>query len=267
MRFFSEFLHKAGVTDVADIKTNDILGFLQSLKQNKLATSSVVRYQVTIRNFFKFLLREGILKKDPVFILELPRRERRLPQVMNEAEVEALLNGPFLIKDKRRQIRDAAMLEVIYATGLRVSELVGLTLNAVEMTVGYVRVKGKGGKERIVPIGDAAKEAVQTYLAESRPFLVKRNTDYLFLTQRGDCFTRQGFWKLLKRYLKMVNVTKHVTPHTLRHSFATHLIEHGADLRSVQVMLGHADISTTQIYTHINTAMLKRMYDKYHPRS
>jgi integrase/recombinase XerD len=267
LKRFSDFLNRAGITDVQGIKTDEILGFLKSLKNNNLSSSSVVRYQVTIRNFFRFLLKEGILKKDPVHILELPKRDRKLPQVMNESEVESLLNSPSMIQDKKRQIRDKAMLEVMYATGLRVSELVGMTLNSIEMTVGYIKVKGKGGKERIVPIGDAAKEAVAQYLDESRPAFLRRTTDCLFLTQQGDCFTRQGFWKLLKTYLKKINITKHVSPHTLRHSFATHLLEHGADLRSVQLMLGHSDISTTQIYTHVNTEMLKRMYDKYHPRS
>ncbi len=267
LKRFSGYLDKSGVTTVNAISTDRILGFLRMLKDSSLTSSSVVRCQVTIRNFFRFLLKEGILKKDPVHILELPKRERRLPQVMNEYEVEQLLTAPSMIKDEKRQLRDRAMFELLYATGLRVSELAGLTLNAVEMTVGYVRVKGKGSKERIVPIGDAAKEAIAKYLADCRRAYLKRSTDYLFLTQQGKRFTRQGFWKLLKTYLKRINITKHVTPHTLRHSFATHLLEHGADLRSVQLMLGHSDISTTQIYTHINTQMLKRMYDKYHPRS
>jgi integrase/recombinase XerD len=267
LKRFSDFLNRSGITNVGDIKTDKILGFLKSLKTNNLSSSSVVRYQVSIRNFFRFLLKEGILKKDPVHILELPKRDRKLPQVMNESEVESLLNSPSMIRDKKRQIRDKAMLEVMYATGLRVSELVGMTLNSIEMTVGYIKVKGKGGKERIVPIGDAAKEAVAQYLEEGRPAFLRHTTDCLFLTQQGDCFTRQGFWKLLKTYLKQTNIKKHVTPHTLRHSFATHLLEHGADLRSVQLMLGHSDISTTQIYTHINTEMLKKIYDKYHPRT
>jgi len=266
LKRFSEFMSKYHITDVKDIKTDHILNFLQSLKNDHLS-SSVIRCQVTIRNFFKFMLKEGMLQRDPIHILELPKRAKKLPQVMSESEVESLLNSPSLIKNQERQIRDKAMLEVMYATGLRVSELVTLTLNSLEMTVGYIRVKGKGGKERIVPVGDAAKEAIAQYLTQSRPKFLKYNTDYLFLTQQGKQFTRQGFWKLLKNYLKMLNITKHITPHTLRHSFATHLLAHGADLRSVQLMLGHADISTTQIYTHINTEMLKKMYDKYHPRS
>ncbi|MCL4469450.1 MAG: site-specific tyrosine recombinase XerD [Deltaproteobacteria bacterium] len=267
LKRFSDFLHGAGITDVSGITTDRILVFLKSLKTSRLSSSSVVRYQVTIRNFFRFMLKEGVLKKDPVHILELPKRDRKLPQVMNESEIESLLNSPSLIQDKKRQLRDKAMFEVMYATGLRVSELVGLTLNSIEMTVGFIKVKGKGSKERIVPIGDAAKEAVARYLEEGRPAFLRRTTDALFLTQQGEAFSRQGFWKLLKTYLKKTNITKPVTPHTLRHSFATHLLEHGADLRSVQLMLGHSDISTTQIYTHINTEMLKRIYDKYHPRS
>ncbi len=267
LKRFTGFMAGRGITDTADITTDAVLGFLSGLRNNGLSGSSVVRYQVTVRNFFRFMLREGILKKDPVHVLELPKRDRILPHVMNEAEVESLLNSPLLIRDKKRQLRDKAMFEVMYATGLRVSELVTMSLNSLEMTVGYVRVKGKGGKERIVPVGDAAKEAVAAYLEAGRPALLKHTTDALFLTQQGEPFTRQGFWKLLKSYLSRLNIHKHVTPHTLRHSFATHLLEHGADLRSVQIMLGHSDISTTQIYTHINTEMLKRMYDKYHPRS
>ena len=267
LKRFSDFMHGAGITDVSGITTDGILDFLKSLKTARLSPSSVVRYQVTVRNFFRFMLKEGVLKKDPVHTLELPKRDRKLPQVMNESEVESLLNSPSLIQDGKRRLRDRAMLEVMYATGLRVSELVGMTLNSIEMTVGFIKVKGKGSKERIVPIGDAAKEAVARYLEEGRPAFLRRTTNALFLTQQGESFTRQGFWKLLKTYLKKSDITKHVTPHTLRHSFATHLLEHGADLRSVQLMLGHSDISTTQIYTHINTEMLKRMYDKFHPRS
>lgn len=267
LKRFAVYLHANGITDTADITTDAILGFLKELRISGLSGSSAVRYQVTVRTFFRFMLREGILKKDPVHILELPKRDRKLPHVMNEAEVESLLNSPLLVRDKKRRLRDKAMFEVMYATGLRVSELVNMTLNSLEMTVGYVKVKGKGGKERIVPVGDAAKDAVAAYLEAGRPALLKRTTDALFLTQQGKPFTRQGFWKLLKSYLNKLNIHKQVTPHTLRHSFATHLLEHGADLRSVQIMLGHSDISTTQIYTHINTEMLKRMYDKYHPRS
>lgn len=267
LKRFSQFLEKSGITTVHAITTDKILGFLNVLENGGMRSTSIVRYQVTIRNFFRFLLKEGVLKKDPVHLLELPKRERRLPQVMNEQEVEELLKAPSLIRDKKRQTRDRAMFELLYATGLRVSELVNLNLNSVEMTVGYLRVRGKGSKERIVPMGETAKEMIGKYLVECRQAYLKRSTEFLFLTQQGRKFTRQGFWKMLKTYLKMIRITKHVTPHTLRHSFATHLLEHGADLRSVQLMLGHSDISTTQIYTHINTAMLKRMYDKYHPRS
>lgn len=267
LKRFSLYLSGSGTVEVQTITTDNILKFLSLLKDSRLSSSSRIRYQVTIRNFFKFMLKEGILKKDPVQILEIPKRDRKLPQVMNEQEVEQLLNAPSSLKDENRQARDRAMLELLYATGLRVSELVGLRLNSLEMTVGYIRVKGKGSKERIVPMGDFAKEAIARYINESRHAYLKHDTDYLFLTQQGNLFTRQGFWKLLKTYLKILDITKHITPHTMRHSFATHLLSHGADLRSVQLMLGHSDISTTQIYTHINAEMLRRMYDKYHPRS
>lgn len=267
LKMFSGYLAGLKITDAQAITTDRILQFLSTLKNKKMSSASLVRHQVTIRNFFKFMLKEGILKKDPVHILEMPKRDRKLPHVMNEQEVKQLLNAPFMIKDANRQLRDRAMLELLYATGLRVSELVGLTLNSLEMTVGYIRVTGKGSKERIVPMGEVAKESVAAYLGASRQTYVSHDTNYLFLTRQGDRFTRQGFWKLLKTYLKMQRVTKHITPHTMRHSFATHLLSHGADLRSVQLMLGHSDISTTQIYTHINAEMLKRMYDKYHPRS
>ncbi len=267
LKMFSTYIDGLGVVDVKAVTAEHVRGFLAGLKGTGTSLSSLVRYQVTIRNFFRFMLKEGVLRKDPVLILEMPRRDRRLPQVMSEQEVERLLAGPSSIADADRRARDSAMLELLYATGLRVSELVELRLNSIEMTVGYVRVRGKGGKERIVPMGDVAKGAVVAYLSSARQAYLTRDTDYLFLTQRGGRFTRQGFWKLLKGYLTSLNITKHVTPHTMRHSFATHLLANGADLRSVQLMLGHSDISTTQIYTHINAEMLRRMYDRYHPRS
>ncbi|MCL4558186.1 MAG: site-specific tyrosine recombinase XerD [Deltaproteobacteria bacterium] len=267
LKMFSDHLDGLGITDVQSVTAGHLRGFLGTLKGRGASLSSLVRYQVTVRNFFRFMLKEGVLKKDPVLILEMPKRDRRLPQVMSEQEVEQLLAAPSAIEDTDRRIRDSAMLELLYATGLRVSELVEMKLNSLEMTVGYVRVKGKGSKERIIPMGDAARESVAAYLGTARQAYLTHATDYLFLTRQGNRFTRQGFWKLLRGYLKTLHITRHVTPHTMRHSFATHLLSHGADLRSVQLMLGHSDISTTQIYTHINSEMLKRMYDKYHPRA
>ncbi|MCL4478971.1 MAG: site-specific tyrosine recombinase XerD [Deltaproteobacteria bacterium] len=267
LKRFIEYLDKSSVTDTQDIKTDMIVRFLKMLKKNGLSHTSVMRYQVTIRNFFKFLMKQSVTKSDPAHILELPKRDRKLPDTMNENEINLILSAPSMLKDKKRYFRDNAMFETLYATGIRVSELVGLKLNDLEMTAGYIKVKGKGSKERLIPFGEAAKDAIQQYLEHSRQLYLKHNVDYLFLTERHNRFTRQGFWKLLKEYLKILDIKKHISPHTLRHSFATHMLEHGADLRSVQLMLGHSDISTTQVYTHLNTEILKQMYDKFHPRS
>ena len=232
----------------------------------RLSRRSLARSISAIRTFFKFLVLEGIIQENPARLLEVPKVSRRLPGILNEREIELLLNQPSPLTSIG--IRDKAMLELLYASGLRVSELVSLKLNNVNLKIGYIKVMGKGAKERFVPIGEKAITALKTYITRARSKFDKgRGSPYLFLNNRGKPFSRQGFWKLLKCYARKAGIKKRITPHVIRHSFATHLLQNGADLRSVQMMLGHSDISTTQIYTHIDRTYLKEVYKKYHPRA
>jgi integrase/recombinase XerD len=251
---------------VTSLDRAEVPRYLLTLREAGLSPRSVARHLSAIRQFHRFLVREGHASEDPTSHLESPRPWRRLPTVLSSDEVDRLLapgqpTAP-------QGLRDRAMLEVLYASGLRVSELVGLRLADLNLAGGILRVLGKGNKERLVPIGDAAVESLRIYLADGRPKLERRRASpHLFLGRHGRGLTRQMFWQLLKRYVRAAGITKPVTPHTLRHSFATHLLERGADLRSVQLMLGHADIGTTQIYTHLTRAHLKAIYDKHHPRA
>jgi integrase/recombinase XerD len=227
---------------------------------------SVARWLVAARRFFTYLVDEGVRTENPTAHLELPKAWRALPKVMSFDEVEALLAAPD--RAEPRGLRDAAMLELLYATGLRVSELVGLKLGDIQLDAGYLRCMGKGSKERVVPMGAQADASLRAYLSNGRPeILGKRRGDALFVNVRGGPLSRQGFWKILKAYARTAGIRTPVSPHTVRHSFATHLLENGADLRSVQIMLGHADISTTQIYTHVNRERLRRLYRDFHPRA
>lgn len=248
------------------ITTSEIRGYLLRLREKKLSSATLARNLSSLKSFFRFLATEGHIKTNPAEILESPTPWRKLPEVIALPEVENLLNAPDL--KNASGLRDKAMLEVLYATGVRVSELISLKIKDIDLQVGYLRTMGKGAKERIVPIGDMAKESVQNYLLKARPrFLKNRNVPELFLTRLGKKMTRQGFWKILKKYALRAGLTNRVSPHTLRHAFATHLLDRGADLRSVQQMLGHSDISTTQIYTHILEARMKQIHDRYHPRA
>ncbi|HLU23791.1 site-specific tyrosine recombinase XerD [Lederbergia graminis] len=250
-----------------DVSRIHIVHFLAFLKQEGKSAKTVARHIASIRAFHQFLLREKAVDQDPSVHIETPHMERTLPKVLNFKEVELLLNTP----DETTPfgIRDKAMLELLYATGIRVSELINLDLEHVHLTMGFVRCIGKGNKERIVPIGNIAAKAIENYLHSSRSKLrsAKHKTEALFLNHHGNRLTRQGFWKIIKKLAAEANIEKDLTPHTLRHSFATHLLENGADLRSVQEMLGHADISTTQIYTHVSKTRLKDVYAQYHPRA
>ncbi|MEE4352231.1 MAG: site-specific tyrosine recombinase XerD [Desulfatiglans sp.] len=230
-----------------------------------LSSRSVARNVSAIKTFFRFLVSEGIIRDSPARLVETPRLQKKLPMVLSRSEVERLLSQPDLSRPKGR--RDSAILELLYATGLRVSELVGLKLVNINLEAGYVRTLGKGSKERIVPMGEKAVESVRRYVSEGRS-LHKKGSDspYLFLNPSGDRLSRQGFWKIIKKYAKMGGIQKRITPHSLRHSFASHLVAGGADLRSVQIMLGHEDIATTQIYTHVTRERLKEVHEKYHPR-
>ncbi len=231
--------------------------YLDSLYRSGLASRSIARHLATLRNFYGFLLREGRLDNDPTAFLPSPKQWRNLPKYLNIKEVDSLLTSPD--PSKATGLRDRAMLELLYATGLRVSELCQLELSDLDLNLGVLRVMGKGNKQRIVPVGKSALQAVSRYLDCARPGILRcRGSRYLFVTARGSRMTRQAFWKLLAGHGKQVGIFRRLTPHVIRHSFATHLLEGGADLRSVQMMLGHADISTTQIYTHVMRSRLRK---------
>ena len=239
---------------------------VDSLYGAGMSTRSVARHVTTLRNFYRFLMEKGALDFDPTSLLAPPRHWQTLPHYLNQQQVSDLLAAPDLTKPQG--LRDRAMLEFLYATGLRVSELCKVRVSDLEMNMGYVRVTGKGNKQRIVPVGKAALEAVARYLESGRSGLLKRRASpYLFVTNRGGAMTRQAFWKLLAGYGKRAGMFRNLTPHVIRHTFATHLLEGGADLRSVQTMLGHADISTTQIYTHVMRSRLRNTVDRHHPRA
>jgi integrase/recombinase XerD len=240
--------------------------YLLALRESGLSPRSVARHLSAIRQFHRFLVRQGRATEDPTAHVESPKPWRRLPGVLNTEEVERLLAVPQ--PTTPAGLRDRAILEVMYASGLRVSEAVGLRLAHLDLGVGILRVVGKGDKERLVPVGDMALDSVRDYLKRGRPALAKEPpAEQLFLGRHGRGLTRQTVWHLITRCAQVAGITKPVSPHTLRHSFATHLLEGGADLRAVQLMLGHADIGTTQIYTHLSRSHLKAVYDKYHPRA
>ncbi len=262
---YLSFLDEKGIKHIVDADTAVILKHLIRMRDEGLGARSRARHLVTIRGFYKFLVQEKILQRDPAELVDLPKSSLNLPHALTVEEVKLLLKTPDRIKPAG--IRDAAMMELLYAAGLRVSELINLKLQDVNLEAGFVRVFGKGSKERIVPIGFFAKEKIEEYIAKSRLRLLKNIVSpYLFVARAGKPMTRQGFWKLLRRYAQQAGFNKKITPHSLRHSFASHLLEGGADLRAVQVMLGHVDIATTQIYTHVAREHLKKAHTKFHPR-
>jgi integrase/recombinase XerD len=248
------------------VKKQELAAYIQHL-YGTLSARSVMRKIASLHSFFRFLLLDGYLQEDPSETLQSPKVWRSLPGYLSEDEVERFLEQPDL--STSYGLRDRAMLEVLYATGLRVSELVGIRLEEINFELGCLRTFGKGSKERIVPLGGSAIRFIQQYLNEARQhFLRKRRASpFLFVTQQGHSMTRQYFWMLVRKYGKKIGIEKKISPHVLRHSFATHLLDHGADLRAVQMMLGHADISTTQIYTHVSRERLKQIYARYHPRA
>ena len=245
--------------DQADIQQYLAVKFPQSKPR------SISRLIASLRRFYRFLLRENKISLDPTLQIQSPKLPRSLPKSLNEDEVVTLLNAPNV--DEPVGLRDRAMLELLYACGLRVSELVDIKVTEVSVSDGVVRVTGKGSKTRLVPMGEEAVDWISQYLSKSRSFILqKRLCDALFVTNRGEAMTRQAFWYLIKRYSLLAGITKHMSPHVLRHAFATHLLNHGADLRVVQMLLGHSDISTTQIYTHVARERLKQLHTKHHPR-
>lgn len=265
-RDINSFLTISKTKDIKAITRDELSLYLVYLKKENRAASTVARHVAALKTFFKYLYQEGYIKENPVADLERPKQDKKLPQFLSIAEVDKLLNGPDL--NTPFGIRDKAMLEVLYATGVRVSELISLGINNINLEIGFVRCMGKGSKERIIPLGSQAVESLNTYLSWGRNKLLKNPREQiLFLNQHGRGLTRQGFWKILKGYTTKLGIEKEISPHMLRHSFATHLLENGADLRAVQEMLGHADISTTQIYTHITKNKLISAYKKSHPRA
>jgi len=261
---FVEYLGKRAINP-QDVTPQVISDYIVRLT-GSFSKATVARRISAVRMFFRFLASEGIIPSSPARLLKTPTLSRRLPGVLSVAEIERLLLGPD--PSTAKGLRDRAMLEVLYGTGLRVSELIGLKISDVNLEAGFLRTVGKGQRERMVPLGRKAIEALREYLAHSRPILLKKGagTPTLFLNARGRALTRQGFWKILKDYARKVGIIKKLSPHSLRHSFASHLLEGGADLRSVQILLGHADIATTQIYTHVTRERLRQIHRKFHPR-
>ncbi len=261
---FAEWLQKTENRDLHQARQADIQQYL-AVRFPHSKPRSISRLIATLRRFYRYALRESQVEVDPTLQIDSPKLPRSLPKSLNEEEVEALLDAPDL--GQPLGLRDRAMLELLYACGLRVSELVGLKVTEIGLQEGVIRVTGKGSKTRLVPMGEEALEWIGRYLKEARPdILQKRLSDSLFVTQRGEAMTRQAFWYLIKRYALQAGIRKPISPHVLRHAFATHLLNHGADLRVVQMLLGHADISTTQIYTHVARERLKQLHAVHHPR-
>jgi integrase/recombinase XerD len=255
-----------GIKSVQEVKKEDILKFIDHQRKKGFSVHSIARNLSALKSFFRFLIREKIIGVDPTSMIETPRLWKRIPDILEPREVDKLLAQPNIRKDKG--LRDKAILELMYATGLRVSETASLKVQSLNLEVGFVRVKGKGGKERIVPVGQKALHFLSRYIDQARQKNLKgRDCDDLFISSYKKGLTRQSIWKMIKAYLKKARIRKKIYPHILRHSFATHLLEGGADLRSVQEMLGHSSISTTQIYTHINKSRLKEIHSKFHPRA
>ncbi len=262
---FAEFLEKGGISSLGDVTPSDVTAFLAGLRSKGLKERSVARSLAALRSFFRFLIEEGVLQSNPLTLVESQKAGAPLPKVMTPEEVDRLLAAPD--RKTNRGLRDAAMLELLYASGLRVSELLELRADDLHLDEGFVKITGKGGKERLIPIGESARGCLRLYLSKVRKGVESAaRSRYLFISRRERPFSRQGFWKLIKNYAFKAGISTSVTPHTLRHSFATHMLANGADLRAVQAMLGHADISTTQIYTHLEMPRLKKIIKDFHPR-
>ncbi|WP_240744855.1 site-specific tyrosine recombinase XerD [Desulforhopalus sp. IMCC35007] len=265
--FFLEFLIFSKKSDLNKVDVSLIHDYLENCRSLKHVCHRTNARRISVlKSFFSFLLREEHVRQNPFAAIDLPRSGRTLPKALSQTEVEALLKPP--LRENPVAKRDNTMLYVLYSTGLRVSELVQLPLSACNMGAGFIRVIGKGNKERLIPFGQQAKEKIDGYLQTARPFILKnKRSNYLFVTNRGTCMTRLRFWQIVKKTALGAGIDKPISPHMLRHSFATHLLSHGADLRAVQMMLGHADIATTQIYTHVDQDRLKNIHKKFHPRN
>jgi integrase/recombinase XerD len=261
------FVKQQGITAWRESGKAQIAGYMNELKLLGRAAATLSRVMVSVRAFYQFLWKEHIIESDPSQSVETPKLEKKLPNVLSIEEIETLLEAP--LTNHANGSRDKAMLELLYATGTRVSELISLNVDDVNLQMGYIRCIGKAGKERMIPIGSMSVRCLEVYITEMRPKILKHPEplDALFIGHLGTRMTRQGFWKIIKRYAQETGIMKPITPHTVRHSFAAHLIENGADLRSVQEMLGHADISTTQMYTLVTKSKMKEVYNRSHPRA
>jgi integrase/recombinase XerD len=264
---FLEFLERSGLTSVEQVLSLHVLEFMSEAKRNGKSPSTIFRRQVAIRTFYRFLEEDRRIAANPIAMMGTPKPGKKLPSALTAQETERLLLAP--AHNTAAGLRDRAMLELLYATGVRVSELLSLDVGSIHLGMGFVKVLGKGSKERIIPVGRMAIASLTNYMQQARGNLGKglKANDALFLSHLGERMTRQGFWKLIKKYGREVGIRTEISPHTLRHSFATHLLEGGADLRAVQEMLGHADIATTQIYTHVAKSRLKEVYEQTHPRA
>ncbi|UDI78225.1 site-specific tyrosine recombinase XerD [Staphylococcus taiwanensis] len=266
LKKYQTYMNEQKIAHIDFIDRQTIQECLGHLIDEGASSKSVARFISTIRSFHQFALREKYAAKDPTVLIETPKYEKKLPDVLEVDEVLQLLETPDL--NKNNGYRDRTILELLYATGMRVSELIQIEIDDINLIMGFVKVFGKGNKERIIPLGDTVIEYLDTYINTVRPQLLKKTiTNVLFLNMHGKALTRQGIWKMIKQYGLKANITKTLTPHTLRHSFATHLLENGADLRAVQEMLGHSDISTTQLYTHVSKTQIRQMYNQFHPRA
>ena len=266
LKKYQDYLEEEKISHIDFIDRQTIQVCLGDLHDKGASAKSIARFISTIRSFHQFALREKYAAKDPTVLIETPKYERRLPDVLEVDEVIRLLETPDM--SKNNGYRDCAMLELLYATGMRVTELINLKVEDVNLIMGFVRVFGKGNKERIVPLGETIIDILETYIETVRPQLLKKTvTDNLFLNMHGKPLSRQAIWKMIKQNGVKAEIFKTLTPHTLRHSFATHLLENGADLRAVQEMLGHADISTTQLYTHVSKSQIRKIYNQFHPRA
>lgn len=264
LKHYSNYLEEQGIPSLDKVDTEVLVQFIKFLKEKGLSAKTISRTQSTLRNFHQFLLNQNIIEVNPATKLTAVRGEKKLPEYLTIEEMEILLSTP---DSSPAGMRDSTLMEVLYASGIRVSELISIKRADVNTEMGFIRVSGKGSKERIVPITDFVAKQLDHYVNQIRPQLLKTDdSDDLFITNRGRGFTRQGLWKTIKKYELLSGIKKNITPHTFRHSFATHLIENGADLRAVQEMLGHSDISTTQIYTQISTTKIREMYKQFHPR-
>lgn len=266
LKGYISYLRKANIESIQETQQSNIVSYLLLMQKDSKAGSTISRTCAAIKSFYKFLFREHIISSNPADNLNTPKLEHRLPKVLSAEEIKTLFCQPDM--SNPLGIRDRSMLELLYATGMRISELLSLSTDSINLETGFLRCIGKGSKERIVPINSSAIKYLKLYLNDAREKILNgRESKVLYLNRLGKPMTRQGFWKILKKYSKKAGITKKITPHLFRHSFATHLLENGADLRSVQEMLGHADISTTQVYTHITRNKIKEVYDKTHPRA